>query len=137
MATLNRTIPVLPVRHIAASASFYAEKAGFSIAYQADDYAILERDLAEVHLWAADDESWIERGDGNPVVSGAESFIAGTASCRIAVSEVDTLFQEIEPHGIVHPNGGLADKPHGLREFAILDPDNNLITFFEPIGDGG
>ena len=35
------------------------------------------------------------------------------------------------PHaaGIVHPNGALADKPWGTREFAILDPDGNLLTF--------
>lgn len=29
----------------------------------------------------------------------------------------------------VHPNGHLQTKPWGQREFALLDPDNNLLTF--------
>jgi len=31
--------------------------------------------------------------------------------------------------GVIHPNGGLADKPWGFREFAALDNNGNLITF--------
>lgn len=33
--------------------------------------------------------------------------------------------------GAVHPNGPLTDQPWGSREFAILDPDHNLITLYE------
>jgi hypothetical protein len=29
----------------------------------------------------------------------------------------------------IHPNGKLQNKPWGQREFALLDPDNNLLTF--------
>ena len=65
------------------------------------------------------------------VRSGAESFIAGTASCRVQVIGVDELHGELQPLNITHPNAQLADKPWGTREFGILDPDNNLITFFE------
>lgn len=82
--------------------------------------AILERDQVELHLWAAN----------KPNVPGAEPFIAGTASCRMRVSEIDALYAELLPKAIVHPNGSLEDKPRGTREFAILDPDNNLVTFF-------
>jgi catechol 2,3-dioxygenase-like lactoylglutathione lyase family enzyme len=32
---------------------------------------------------------------------------------------------------MVHPNATLEDKPWGTREFAVLDPDGNLITFYE------
>ena len=36
------------------------------------------------------------------------------------------------PKGIVkHPNGPLETKPWGQKEFSILDPDNNLLTFGE------
>ena len=34
-------------------------------------------------------------------------------------------------HAIVHPNAPLTSKPWGTMEFAILDPDGNLITFHE------
>ena len=46
---------------------------------------------AVLNLWESSDESWRERDDlrDRPVCSGAESFIAGTASCRIMVDEVD------------------------------------------------
>lgn len=29
----------------------------------------------------------------------------------------------------IHPNGGLETKPWGMKEFAVLDPDHNLITY--------
>jgi hypothetical protein len=31
----------------------------------------------------------------------------------------------------VHPNAPLRDQPWGTREFAVLDPDNNLIALYE------
>ena len=91
----------------------------------------MARDEVEIHLWQASDETWRGRS-GEPVVSGAESFIAGTASCRVHVAGIDTLYAELMPRGVVHPNGALAVKPWRSREFAVIDRDNNLITFFEP-----
>jgi hypothetical protein len=32
---------------------------------------------------------------------------------------------------VVHPNGELSEQPWGTREFSILDPDRNAVTFFE------
>jgi hypothetical protein len=45
---------------------------------------------------------------------------------------VDALYAELRPLGIVHDNASLTTQPWGDREFAILDPDGNLVTFFEP-----
>ena len=33
----------------------------------------------------------------------------------------------------IHPNGNLEVKPWGQKEFSLLDPDNNLLTFGEAI----
>jgi hypothetical protein len=33
----------------------------------------------------------------------------------------------------VHPNGQLEVKPWGQKEFSLLDPDNNLLTFGQGI----
>jgi hypothetical protein len=44
---------------------------------------------------------------------------------------VNDLHAELQPRGVLHPNGQLADKPWGTREFAVLDADGNLIAFFE------
>jgi len=127
-------IPALPVRDIEAAAAFYRDKLGFHLRYfNESGYAVLCRDAVEIHLWAATDEAWRARDGSAPVVSGAESFLAGTASCRISVEGVDEWHQQIQPLNIIHPNGPLRDTDFGTREFAVLDPDNNLITFFERI----
>jgi uncharacterized glyoxalase superfamily protein PhnB len=102
-----------------------------------DDYAVVVRDDAELHLWGATDEDWRSRSDlpERPVCSGAESFLAGTASCRIEVSEVDALFEELDAAGVSHPSaGGLGDTDFGTREFATVDMDGNLLVFFRRTG---
>lgn len=128
---LIQAIPALPVRDVARSAAFYREQLGFTVAHQEGGFAILLRDAVEIHLWEADDDTWRTRAGASPVVSGAESFIAGTASCRAQVVGVEALHAEIQPRGVLHPNAPLADQPWGTREFGVLDPDHNLITFFE------
>jgi catechol 2,3-dioxygenase-like lactoylglutathione lyase family enzyme len=129
----HETIPALPVKDVTASAAFYEEKLGFAARHQEDGFAIVHRDGAEIHLWQAGDEAWRERQDlaDRPVASGAESFLAGTASCRVRVEGVDQLYAEFEPRGVVHPRGSLRDEWWGDRDFAVLDLDGNLVTFFE------
>jgi hypothetical protein len=66
------------------------------------------------------------------VRSGAESFIAGTASCRIAADDVDALYEELSRSDMLHPvsRDGVSATDFGTREFAVLDHDGNLISFF-------
>jgi catechol 2,3-dioxygenase-like lactoylglutathione lyase family enzyme len=94
---LGRTIPALPVRDVREAVAFYRDRFGFEAPHETDGFAVLVRDDAELHLWGASDESWHTRDDvpERPVRSGAESFIAGTASCRIEVADVDALFEEL------------------------------------------
>jgi catechol 2,3-dioxygenase-like lactoylglutathione lyase family enzyme len=129
---LLQAYPALPVGDIARSVAFYRDKVGLEPRHQEDGFAILSRDAVEVHLWRADDESWRTRLHDKPIVSGAESFIAGTASCRIRVERVAELYDALRPLGIVHDNAPLTLQPWGDRDFAIVDPDGNLVTFFEP-----
>jgi catechol 2,3-dioxygenase-like lactoylglutathione lyase family enzyme len=132
-ARLGQTIPALPVRDVARALEFYRDKLGFSVVHHDGGFAVLKRDGAEVHLWEASDESWRERAeDDRPVRSGAESFIAGTGSCRIATEGVDELYEALKAHDVFHPvsRDSVQDTDFGTREFATLDPDGNLITFF-------
>jgi uncharacterized glyoxalase superfamily protein PhnB len=95
----------------------------------------------------AGDEEWRAREDlaARPVRSGAESFLAGTASCRIEVRDVDALYAELRAAGVLHPvsTAGVTATDFGTREFAALDRDGNLLSFFrrrdadEPPGDPG
>ena len=136
-AGLHRTIPALPVRDVRAAAAHLRDRFGFGVAHVDDDVAVLERDAAVVHLWGATDERWRARADlaTAPVRSGAESFLAGTASCRIEVVDVDALFAELRGTGVLHPvaRDGPTETDFGTREFATVDLDGNLLTFFRAV----
>jgi catechol 2,3-dioxygenase-like lactoylglutathione lyase family enzyme len=133
-ATLTQAIPALPVRDASAAVDFYQERLGFDVLHHDGGFAVLARDDAVLHLWEAGDQSWRERDSiERPVRSGAESFIAGTASCRIRVEGVDALYDELRANEVFHPvsKDGVTDTDFGSREFATLDLDGNLVTFFE------
>lgn len=129
---LLSAIPALPVRNMEKSVPFYRDQLGFNVRRHDGGFAIFDRDAVELHIWQTTDESWQTRGVQIPV-SGAETFIAGTASCRIEVTGVEALYATIQPHGVVHPHAPLSHKPWGTHEFGVLDPDNNLIIFFERV----
>jgi catechol 2,3-dioxygenase-like lactoylglutathione lyase family enzyme len=133
---LAETIPAMPVRNAAAAVAFYSERLGFDVLHHDGGFAVLGRDAAVVHLWEASDESWQSRDSlERPVRSGAESFIAGTASCRIRVEGVDELYIELRGNDVLHPvsKDDVSDTDFGTREFATLDLDGNLVTFFERV----
>ena len=134
MKGLGRTIPALPVEDIGRSVECFVAKFGFEAAHVEEGFAVLAREDSRIHLWAATDQSWKQRDDlaARPVSSGAESFLAGTASCRIELVEVDSLYEELAATGVLHPGScdGVTDTDFGTREFACLDLDGNLIEFF-------
>lgn len=103
--------------------------------HKEDSFARLERDEVELHLWAASDQDWRERPNfaEEPVCSGAESFIAGTSSCRIEAVGVDGLYVEMARADVLHPSdpGHAVDTAWGTRKFATLDLEGNLLTFFQ------
>ena len=131
---LSQTIPALPVRNAEKSVDFYRDRLGFDVLHQDGGFAVLVRDEAVLHLWEAGDESWSARNSiERPVRSGAESFIAGTASCRIVVDGVDELYEEMRASDVLHPvsKERVDETDFGTREFATLDVDGNLVTFFQ------
>jgi hypothetical protein len=133
-AGLHKTIPALPVRDVRAAAGHYREHFGFDTPHETGDFAVLVRDDSVLHLWGALDEDWRSRENlaERPICSGAESFLAGTASCRIEVADVDSLFDELQREAVLHDvsRGGVTATDFGTREFATVDLDGNLLTFF-------
>jgi len=111
-AQLQRAIPVLASLDIEATQRFYADKLGFAAVARYPDYGIVERDNVQIHFWLTDDDD-----------------IPKATSCRVDVDGVDQLYEEMNASGVVHPNGPLTDQPWGLREFAVLDGDGNMIKF--------
>jgi catechol 2,3-dioxygenase-like lactoylglutathione lyase family enzyme len=134
MVSMSQTIPAMPVRNMDAALDFYRDRLGFEVGHHDGGFAVLRRDEAVVHLWEASDESWRERDSlERPVTSGAESFIAGTASFRVQVQGVDELYEELSRSDVLHPvsKESVEDTDFGTREFATCDLDGNLISFFE------
>ena len=137
--SLTQTIPAMPVREMPAAVAFYRDRLGFEVLHHDGGFAVLCRDEAVVHLWEASDDSWRERGDvrEKPICTGAESFIAGTASFRVRVEGVDELYEEMIKADVLHPvsKESVDDTDFGTREFATLDLDGNLVTFFEWVSE--
>jgi catechol 2,3-dioxygenase-like lactoylglutathione lyase family enzyme len=114
-STFLSATPVLASLDIERSIAFYTSKLGFTALHvEQGVYGVVTRNNISLHFWACDDRR-----------------IAEATSCRIRVTDIDALYAECRPHNIVHPNAPLEDKPWDSREFGILDPDGNLITFAE------
>jgi len=105
--------PVLASLDILKTVDFYQQKLGFDrVGWKDEHYAIVHRDDITLHFWKCNDKIHPEN-----------------TSCYIRVQQVDELYKELKPKGVVHPKAPLADQPWGMREFAITDNDGNLIRF--------
>jgi catechol 2,3-dioxygenase-like lactoylglutathione lyase family enzyme len=113
MEHLKVAEPVLASLDIFRTVAFYKEKLGFDrVGWKDKEYAIVHRDQVTLHFWKCDDKIHPEN-----------------TSCYIRVQDVDGLYEELKPQGVIHPNAPLRDEPWGMREFAILDGDGNMIRF--------
>jgi catechol 2,3-dioxygenase-like lactoylglutathione lyase family enzyme len=139
VVSLTQTIPAMPVRDMPTAVVFYRDRLGFEVLHHDGGFAVMCRDEAVVHLWESSDETWRRRADvaESPVSTGAESFIAGTASFRVQVTGVDELYAQMTAADVLHPvsKDGVDDTDFGTREFATLDHDGNLVTFFEWVSE--
>ena len=139
MVRLSTTTPALPCRDVAAAVEHYVARFGYTAIHQDDGFAVLTRDESRIHLWQSGDHGWrarpVEDLQESPVRTGAETFLAGTASCRVEVDSldsVDELYAELSASAVLHPGdrGAPVDTDFGTREFATLDLDGNLIEFY-------
>lgn len=111
--------PLLPARDIEATVAFYANLLGFrrdAVRGQPADRAAMKRDGAEIHFFRCDDPAAFAR-----------------AGCRVRVDGIDALYARCVNRGAVHPDGKLGETAWGDREFAMVDPDGVVITFFQPL----
>jgi len=113
---LTEINPKLPMRYKAVTKDYYLNKLGFQL--NGDDdfegYLMIHKDNIEIHFF--------EFKDLDPKENYGQVYIR--------TSDIDKLYQTLLDNKIaIHPNGHLETKPWGQREFALLDPDNNLLTF--------
>lgn len=96
--------------------NFYVQQLGFHTLEGAeyDNYLILEKDNIQIHFFLYKNL--------NPQTNYGQVYIR--------TSQIDQLYQILlDKKVVIHPAGHLADRPWQQREFALLDPDNNLLTF--------
>lgn len=117
---LTSVNPKLPMSDKAATKAFYVTQLGFRDAGNADydGYLIVEKDSVEIHFFEFKD------------IISQDNY----SGVYIRTNDIDTLYQSLlDNHTTIHPNGALQTKPWGQKEFALLDPDNNLLTFGQRI----
>lgn len=113
---LTNINPKLPMRDKTATRHYYIDKLGFkelgNVDY--DGYLMVEKDNVQIHFF--------EFKELDPKENYGQVYIR--------TSEIDNLYQAMLDNQIsIHPNGSLQTKPWGQREFSLLDPDSNLLTF--------
>ena len=112
--------PKLPMRNKVATTEYYVDMLGFAIQGNTDyeAYLMLFKDNIEIHFF--------EFKTLNPL----ENY----SGIYIRTDNITGLYKQfVEGNVAIHPNGALATKPWGQKEFSLLDPDNNLLTFGEHV----
>jgi hypothetical protein len=115
---LKDIIPKLPMRNKSLTKEFYLNQLSFELMADYGDYILLKKDQIEIHFF--------EFKTLNPLENYGQVYIR--------VVDIDDLYKYLKDKNIsIHPNGNLEVKPWGQKEFSLLDPDNNLLTFGEAI----
>jgi len=113
---LTEIDPKLPMRDKTATRDFYINKLDFQEFGSGDfeHYLMVKRDGIQIHFF--------EFKELDPKENYGQVYIR--------TDEIDRLYQSFLDKKIsIHPNGQLEIKPWGQKEFSLLDPDNNLLTF--------
>ncbi len=118
----DRAIPTLPCRSVGVTTEFYRRLGFEGGAHEFNrEYAIFTRGAIELHFFTH-----------RELVPAHSS-----AGCYIRVRDVQDLYEACSASGL--PGTGLPrldrleDKPWGLREFAVVDPDGNLLRIGQVI----
>ncbi len=113
-------VPKLPMRDKLLTKEFYLTQLGFKDIGSADfeGYLLVKKDNTEIHFF--------EFKGLDPKENYGQVYIR--------TNDIETLYQSmLDNNNNIHPEGHLQTKPWGQKEFAMLDPDNNLLTFGQGI----
>ncbi len=115
---LTDIIPKLPMRDKNVARAFYINKLGFKEIGDYEAYLMVRKDKIEIHFFQFKE------------LKPKENY----GQVYIRTNGIDDFYQTLLDDKIkIHPNGKLESKPWGQREFSLLDPDTNLLTFGQSI----
>ena len=109
-------IPKLPMCDKLRTKEFYLDQLSFELLADYGDYILIKKEGIEIHFF--------EFKSLNPIENYGQVYIR--------VTEIDKLYNMFLGNAVpIHKNGHLEAKPWGQKEFSLLDPDSNLLTFGE------
>ncbi|MCK8481674.1 bleomycin resistance protein [Psychroserpens algicola] len=115
---LTEIHPKLPMRNKSITKAYYINQLGFQNIGDYEDYLMVKKDNIELHFF--------QFTELNPHENYGQVYIR--------TNTIDALYKSLLDKNIkIHPNGTLESKPWGQKEFALLDPDHNLLTFGQSI----
>lgn len=120
---LKQITPFVPCSDLDKQIAFYRDVLGFSLGYQAENYAFLHRDNAAIRLLEVSKSVDLSSPDRE-------------TSFYIDVEGLDGLYAQLAPKLAKLPPSRVRapfDQPYGQREFHVIDEDCTLIFFGEPI----
>jgi hypothetical protein len=111
--------PKLPMRDKTLTKEFYINKLGFQqFGNDYDEYLMVQKDNVQIHFF--------EFKELDPKENYGQVYIR--------TNDIENLYQSILDKKVsVHPTGNLQTKPLRQKEFSLLDPDNNLLTFGQSV----
>ena len=118
---VRRVVPILLVRNVTASATFFHEKLGFEIDFLhglPPFYGSVSRDGVRLHL----------RFVHEPFFAKAAELEESVICASFQVSNVQGLFKEFQVRGVEFAQG-LTKQAWGGTDFQVRDPDGNAISF--------
>lgn len=111
---LTEINPKLPMRDINLTKDYYLNRLEFEELGDYGDYLIVGKDKIEIHFFHFNGLDPKENYGG----------------VYIRTDHIDKLYEQLLENDVaIHPSGKLETKSWGQREFSLLDPDNNLLTF--------
>ena len=105
--------PVFPVSDIPSALSFYCDVLGFKLDW----------------TWGEPPTHASVGRDGVDIMLALNLPKAGSGDAYVGLKGVESYFAELKARQV--PLGELADRPYGMRDFPVKDPDGNRLVFGE------
>ena len=117
---LTNINPKLQMRDKTVTRKFYINKLGFQpfVSADYDEYLMVQKERIQIHFF--------EFKELDPKENYGQVYIR--------TDTIDSLYQSLLDNKVtIHRNAPLQTKPWGQKEFSLLDPDNNLLTFGQSV----
>jgi predicted enzyme related to lactoylglutathione lyase len=112
--TATRISPMLAVADMQQTLAFYRDVLGFGVRMESAEYSIVERNRQTIHFMKAASEEVLR-------------CVRGHTEIYIEVSGIDTLWEHVRTFKTAYHIRDLFDRPYGMTEFHIEDPNGCLV----------